>query len=87
MSNLASPPAKPGVTYGVKTLSPKGGKFENKIAQIACHFLHLAKGFHFKDIKTKSEDGNHLSNTNRNRARFAKLAPCGLQDEVLKKKS
>jgi hypothetical protein len=33
-----------------------------------------------RHIETKSEDGNHLSITNCNRARFAKLAPCGFQE-------
>jgi hypothetical protein len=31
-----------------------------------------------RHIETKSEDGNYLSITNCNRARFAKLAPHGL---------
>jgi len=34
-----------------------------------------------RHIKTKSEDGNHLSITNCNQAYFAKLARRGLQEE------
>ena len=41
------------------------------------------EGFLFqRHIKTKSQDDNHLSITDCNQAYFAKLAPCGLQEEI-----